>query len=357
MIGSEKKVGESSLRSMPGTRHAILLTGGGTGGHLAIVRAVKEALLAQGVRPFYIGSESGQDREWFDADGDFADKLFLPTRGVVNRRGFGKAAALGQVLKSSVAARRYLKEHGISAVLSVGGFSAAPASFAALASGVPLFIHEQNAVPGRLNRLFRPFCRAYFSSYDGERIDYPVREVFFQKARTRATIRTVVFLGGSQGASAINDFALKAASGLKDRGIAIIHQTGRRDFERVKQGYARVGIDADVFPFDKALHEKIARADFAVSRAGASTLWELVANRIPTLFVPYPHAAGDHQYFNAKFLCEKGAAWVKRESELVVDDLLNIDAEAVEAASRRLEGLIGPGGAEAIANALLQGVL
>ncbi|WP_353661338.1 UDP-N-acetylglucosamine--N-acetylmuramyl-(pentapeptide) pyrophosphoryl-undecaprenol N-acetylglucosamine transferase [Hydrogenimonas sp. SS33] len=336
------------------TRQAILLTGGGTGGHLAIVRAVKEALIERGVRPLYIGSESGQDRTWFEADEDFAAKLFLPTRGVVNRRGVGRAAAMVQVLKSAVSARRFMKEHGVSAVLSVGGFSAAPAAFASLASGVPLFIHEQNAVPGRLNKLFRPLSRAYFSSYDGERIDYPVRELFFQTARTRKKVERVIFLGGSQGALAINDFAMKAAPGLAERGIAIIHQAGSRDFERVRQGYAALGIDAEVFPFCDTLHEKIARADFAVSRAGASTLWELVANRIPTLFVPYPYAAGDHQYHNAAFLAERGAGWVVRQEALTPETLWKILEEDIAAVSGNMEGLIAPEGAEKIAKRLME---
>lgn len=333
---------------------SILLTGGGTGGHLAIVAAVKEALNRRGLKPCYIGSMRGQDRAWFEHDTGFEQRLFLPTKGVVNQKGVAKAASLLQMIRQMRRARRFMQEHRIQTVLSVGGFSAAPASFAAVTGRIPLFIHEQNAVSGRLNRLLKPFAHTFYSSYAGTRIDYPVRDLFFETARVRTGLRRVIFLGGSQGARAVNDFALTVASKLHERGVAIVHQTGANEYERVMRAYEAKGIDAEVFAFDKALHEKIASADLAVSRAGASTLWELVANQIPALFIPYPYAAGDHQYFNAKFLSDRGAGWVRRESELSAEDLLGIDDRALEAVSRRLEGMIAPGGADAIALSLME---
>jgi len=338
----------------PTPERTVLLTGGGTGGHLAIVRAVGEALWARGEAPLYVGSESGQDRAWFGDERRFALRLFLPTGGVVNRRGFEKIRALARIWRASDEVASVIKAHRVGAVLSVGGFSAAPASLAALRAGIPLFIHEQNAVPGTLNRLLRPFCRAFFSSYEEPRIDYPVARSFFESARTRRRIGKVIFLGGSQGARAINDFALEAAPHLMRRGVGIIHQTGDRDHARVVEAYRKLGVDADVFAFDTALHRRMAEADLAVSRAGASTLWELAANRLPTLFVPYPHAVKDHQYHNARHLLKKGAGWVVRQEALRVSHLLDLDDDAVASVSDRLEGMITPGGADSIADALLQ---
>lgn len=338
------------------TRHSILLTGGGTGGHLAIVRAVREELLRRGIRPFYIGSESGQDRAWFGDDATFAETLFLPTRGVVNRRGFEKVSALLQMLKAAARARGFMKRHRIDAVLSVGGFSAAPASFAAVFSGVPLYIHEQNAVSGRLNRLLKPFAERFFSSYGKDRVDYPVSEIFFLEARRREKVETVIFLGGSQGARAVNDFALEAAPGLKKRGIGIIHQTGGSDYERVRSAYASLGIEAEVFAFDRNLHERIAAADFAVSRAGASTLWELAASRIPALFVPYPYAAGDHQYYNALYLAERDAGWVLRQEDLKKEAFFRMLESDIAGVSDRLGSLIAPTGVGTIVDTMLERV-
>ena len=345
---NEEKTQPSTLN----TQHSILLTGGGTGGHLAIVRAVKEALLKRGVRPLYIGSESGQDRAWFGQDEGFAAKLFLPTRGIVDKRGIGRFAALFQTFRTALKARAFMKAHDAGAVLSVGGFSAAPASFAAVAGGVPFFIHEQNAVTGRLNRLLKPFARRYFSSYEGERIDYPVADIFFETARTREKLNTVIFLGGSQGAVAINDFALTLATKLAEKGVRVLHQAGERDAERVAEVYEKMGVAAEVFAFDAKLHEKIAAADLAVSRAGASTLWELAANRLPTLFVPYPYAAGDHQYHNARYLAERGAGWVVRQEALTEAAFWEAAEGDLAAVSKRLAGMIRPGGSDRIAEAL-----
>lgn len=336
---------------------AVLLTGGGTGGHLAIVRALKEAFLKRGIRPLYIGSQSGQDRRWFADDDDFSQKFFLKTRGVVNRRGLAKAAALWEIAKATALSGRIIREAKVQAVVSVGGFSAAPAAFAAILTRTPLFIHEQNAVPGRLNALLRSRAAAFFSSYGPDATPYPVADRFFKKARIRKELKRIIFLGGSQGATAINDFALKVAPMLQKRGIKIIHQTGERDFERVRRGYEKMGIEAEVFAFHPALDEKIAEADFAVSRAGASTLWELAASQIPTLFVPYPYAAGDHQYHNARYLADRGAGYVVRQKDLTPTKLEEILALPIESVSRKLSETIRPGGADRIVKKTISEIL
>ena len=210
-------------------------------------------------------------------------------------------------------------DNEVKTVISVGGFSAAPATFASILSwGCKLYIHEQNSVMGKLNQLTSKFATEVFCSFDNNSPikDYPVSDEFFDNARIRDEIQTIIFLGGSQGATAINNFALKVAPKLNSLGLKIIHQTGKNDFERVSKEYETMGIEVDVFPFSKEISKKMSLADFAVSRAGASTLWELCANSLPTLFVPYPYAAKDHQYTNAKFLEEKGLCYISREKDL-----------------------------------------
>ncbi|WP_345989136.1 undecaprenyldiphospho-muramoylpentapeptide beta-N-acetylglucosaminyltransferase [Sulfurimonas sp. HSL1-2] len=319
----------------------FVLTGGGTGGHLAIAKALLDAITAAGDEAIFIGSTTGQDRMWFGEGSAFVQTHFLGTTGVVNRRGAAKLAALWRVARAGAEARRILKGYRPDAVISVGGFSAAPASFAALALGIPFFIHEQNAVTGRLNRLLRRYARRFFSSYDpGSPVrSYPVNRALFETARERDSVQTVIFLGGSQGAKAINDFALAVAPELARRGIAVIHQCGERDYERVRSAYAQSGIEAELYGFTKELPALLARSDLAVSRAGASTLWELAANGLPALYVPYPYAAGDHQYYNAVFLAEQGLSWVVREEALRPEMLAEILDEGVAAASRGLRML------------------
>jgi len=331
----------------------IAITGGGTGGHLKIAKVIKEELNKRGIKPVYIGSTYGADQQWFENDEGFEKTYFLPSSGVVNKKGFGKINALMHISKLSLKAKKILKEHSIQAVFSVGGYSAAPASFAAVLSKTPLFIHEQNAHIGTLNKLLKPFSKRFFNTFLYQD-PYPVEEVFFKTARTRKEIKTVIFLGGSQGAVAINNLALNLAKTLHKKQINIIHQCGKYDYERVKKEYEKLNINADLFAFDQQLYKKIEKADFAISRAGASTLFELAANQIPTLFIPYPYSAGDHQYHNAKFLADKNAGFVIRQESL---DQLNIDdlfSQNLSEISQNLKQINSPNGAEYIVDQMLK---
>jgi len=308
----------------------VAITGGGTGGHLTIAKAIKEELVKKGFSPIFIGSSNGQDKRWFEDDKEFEQKYFFDTGGVVNKTKVGKVLSLLNILRYSLKCRSIFKKHKINAVFSVGGYSSAPASIASQIFKKPLYIHEQNAIIGSLNKLLKSRAKAFFSSYhdDSPLKDYPVRDIFFQNARIRDEIKTIIFLGGSQGATAINNFAMKVAPTLKEKGISIIHQSGAKDYEKLKEFYHEQNIEVDLFDFTTNLEEKIKKADFAVSRSGASTMWELVASMLPALFVPYPYAAGDHQYHNALFLKEKSLCFLKRESELdisIMTEILNTD--------------------------------
>ena len=328
------------------------MTGGGTGGHLAIIKAVKEQL--KGETLIYIGSTTGQDRQWFEDDKDFAHTYFFETRGVVNQRGLGKFKSLWMMLWAMVQARKLLKKHQAKVVFSVGGFSAAATAFAAKSAGVPLVIHEQNAALGSLNKLLRPYAAAFISSYlDESPIKaYPIKEVFFENARIRKRVKTIIFLGGSQGAKAINTLALEIAPELKKRGIRIIHQAGEKNIDEVRQAYEEAGIEAEVFGFTTKLADSMKEADLAVARAGASTLWELSATALPTLFIPYPYAASDHQYYNALFLVEKDLAWIMREEEIDTSKVLSLLDEDLENKSRGLMEAVEKDGSRQIATLL-----
>ncbi len=299
-------------------KETIIVTGGGTGGHLSVAKAFIEELYQRGYEIIYIGSLKGQDREWFEKDSKISQKFFLETKGVVNQKAFGKLFSLFMIFKAVLKSIGIIKKNKVKKIISVGGFSAAPASFAAILARIDVYIHEQNSVMGKLNSITSKFAKEVFSSYlkTSKVKDYPINEKFFEYQRVRKSIQTVIFLGGSQGAKAINDFALKVAPKLKEMGIAIIHQAGKNDYERVSGEYKKLGLEVDVFGFSKELLEKMKQADFAVSRAGASTLWELVACGIPSFFIPYPYAAADHQYHNAKYLLEKKLCFLQRENEL-----------------------------------------
>lgn len=322
----------------------VVFTGGGTGGHLAIVDSVADYIDDK----IYIGSSNGQDRQWFEHDARFKEKIFLQTAGVVNKKGFAKLNSLWLLFKAVIKAIAYVKKS--SGVFSVGGFSAAPASIAAIICFKPLYIHEQNSVTGKLNKLLKPFSKRFFHSFGQNRYPYPVRQIYFDTARKRDTLKTIIFLGGSQGAHAINKIALEVA---KKYDYTIIHQCGKNDYEWLKQEYAKLDREIELFAFSKDLAQKLQEADLAVARAGASTLWELCACLLPALFIPYPYAASNHQYFNAKTLVDMNGAWMMEEKDFDISFFENINDEAIALKSQNLLNAIEAKGAKKIANCLI----
>ena len=335
----------------------IVVTGGGTGGHLKVADAFIEEFFSRGIDVIFIGSSNGQDKAWFENDKRLKKAIFLDTRGVVNKNSFGKVTSLLNIFSKTIYCLNLYSKYNIKMVISVGGFSAAAATFASILKfGCKLYIHEQNSKMGKLNEITSKFATDVFSSFDENSLvkDYPVAKEFFETARVRDKIKMIAFFGGSQGAICINDFALKVAPRLNEMGIKIIHQTGKNDFKRVLEEYKKLNISADIFDFSKDIPSKMSSADFAVSRAGASTLWELCANSLPTFFIPYKHAAGDHQYYNAKALFDKGLCFLKREDDLNEEDFFKIVNSDIHKISIELISSINPNAISLIINIILE---
>ena len=333
----------------------IAITGGGTGGHLAIAKAFANELNSRGIKAIFIGSSSGQDKMWFENSDIFEATYFLNSSGVVNKRGFGRLKSLINILNLAFKCKKIFKFHKVSSVISVGGYSAAPAAFGAIICGKKLYIHEQNAVIGRLNLILKPFAREFFSSYFEPKFDYPVDEKFFKISKIRKNLNTILFLGGSQGANFINNLALSLAKDLDKNGIKIIHQCGQKDYEIIIEKYKELNIKAEVFAFSKDIDLFMSRADFCISRAGASTIWELCAASLPTLFIPFPYAANNHQFYNAKFLNDQNAAMVLKEDEIDNKNLLNIICNInLEDISQKLINLLNKNGSKVIIDRILQ---
>ena len=319
-------------------KSSIVVTGGGTGGHLSVARSFIDEFYARGYNVIFIGSIKGQDKQWFENYPKLYKSYFLDTNGVVNQKLIGKFISMFMIFKAVLKSRKIIKTNNVSKVISVGGFSAAAASFAAILTKTDFYIHEQNSIVGRLNRLTSKYAKEVFSSYlESSKVkDYPISENFFEYARVRKEVKTIIFLGGSQGARAINNFALKVAPKLQEMGIKIVHQTGKNDFDKIRNKYKELNISVDVFDFSNELLVKMDQADFAVSRAGASTLWELVALGIPTFFIPYPHAAANHQYYNAKYLLENDLCFLQSENDLNEDVFLSCLTNDISIKSKRL---------------------
>jgi UDP-N-acetylglucosamine--N-acetylmuramyl-(pentapeptide) pyrophosphoryl-undecaprenol N-acetylglucosamine transferase len=332
---------------------SIVFTGGGTGGHLAIIDSIKEYVTKDKV---YIGSTSGLDITWYKDDNSFVSKHFLDSKVVMNRSILGRVKTIFALLKEIKKARAILKEADAKVLFCVGGYSAAPASLAALTMGVPLVIQEQNAVSGALNKFLKPFAKEFISAFSNNSVttSYPIKEVYFNTTRVRKELKVILIIGGSQGSVTLNNLALELVPTLQQKGIKIYHQAGEKNIEKVAKEYEKLGIsNVEVFGFTTKLSNIIQEADFAIARAGASTLWELTANGLPALYVPYPYAVGDHQYYNAKFLVDKNLAYVYRDKELSAQKVLDIiDTINLEEISAKLPSQIDNSGAVDIAKYL-----
>jgi len=312
----------------------IVVTGGGTGGHLSVAKSFIDELYDREYKIIYIGSTKGADQKWFSDYKKIEKSYFLNTKGVVNQNIFGKISSLFTILKQAFFCRKIFKQYSVEKIISVGGFSAAAASFGAILSRKQLFIHEQNSIMGSLNKVCSKSAKEVFSSYDltSQIKDYPINKKFFEHQRVRNEIKTIIFLGGSQGARGINNFALQIAPILQEKGIHIIHQSGSLEYEKVKKAYEELQIEVELFDFTKDILNYMDRADFAISRSGASTLWELCSIGLPALFIPFPYAAADHQYHNAKFLSDENMGFIQRENELdkeIVEKILTSDIKDI----------------------------
>lgn len=316
----------------------VVITGGGTGGHLSVAKSFIDEFHSRGYSVIFIGSTKGQDKLWFEKYENISQSYFLETKGVVNQNFLGKINSLYMIFNAVLKSIQIIKRNNIQKIISVGGFSAAAASFAAFLTKTDFYIHEQNSLMGRLNKITSKFAKEVFSSYlETSKVkDYPISEKFFENSRIRKEIKTVIFLGGSQGASAINNFAVNVASKLQNMGIKIIHQTGKNDFEQIQKKYQELNLVVDVFGFSTNLLEKMKQADFAVSRSGASTLWELVALGIPTFFIPFPYAAANHQYYNAKYLADNHLCFLQKEDDLKEENFFDYLNENIELKSTKL---------------------
>jgi UDP-N-acetylglucosamine--N-acetylmuramyl-(pentapeptide) pyrophosphoryl-undecaprenol N-acetylglucosamine transferase len=244
------------------------------------------------------------------------------------------ARAISLLPLSAVDAWRILSQRQPQVVIGVGGYSSGPVMLLAAMRRLPTLLLEQNATPGLTNKLLARVVTAAAvtfestASYFGRRAfvaGNPVRPEFFESTSAQAHVgppRILIF-GGSQGAHAINMAMVEAAPRLATQpgGLAITHQTGERDLERVREGYRRAGLEARVEPFLFAMDREMKSADVVICRAGATTLAELTAAGLPAVLVPLPTAADDHQRKNAEAVAAAGAAELLEQAQMTGDRL------------------------------------
>jgi UDP-N-acetylglucosamine--N-acetylmuramyl-(pentapeptide) pyrophosphoryl-undecaprenol N-acetylglucosamine transferase len=354
------------------TSHRIVIAGGGTGGHLypgiAVARELRRRL--PGVAVSFAGTARGIESSVVPREGFELDLLRSAGLKGMSLASLGRGLSLLPL--SALDAWRIVSKRRPHLVIGVGGYSSGPVVLVAALRLIPTLLLEQNAVPGFTNRALAPFVGgaavAFEStvSYFGRRgfvTGNPVRPEFFDPmpATPGGPPRILIF-GGSQGAHAINVAMVEAAPRLAayPGGLAITHQTGERDLEFVRDGYRRAGLEGRVEPFLFAMDREMKAADLVICRAGATTLAELTAAGRPSVLVPLPTAADDHQRKNAEVLAAAGAAELLEQRQMTGDRLagcitrLAADSARRHAMSEAALRLAKPDAARAIVDRALQ---
>ncbi len=305
----------------------LILTTGGTGGHIFPALAVAESVraLVPECEILFVGGERGPEREW--AARAHVGFAALPALGVVGR-GLKSAATAWWLGKSLVKAWQLLKAFRPDVVLGLGGYAGFSCTLAATFMGIPSAIHEQNSIPGIANRVlakrvdrilvsFPDMDAPEFSGDNAVLTGNPIRRsIRHLRDEQRGSGRNILVIGGSQGASALNRFMVRELDSFRSQGFKIWHQTGQDEVEKVRAAYAGKHQDARVEAFIEDMHEAYAFADLVICRAGATTIAELTAAGKPSVLVPFPYATHDHQLKNARFLEKNGAALVFQQSQL-----------------------------------------
>ncbi|NBB92916.1 MAG: undecaprenyldiphospho-muramoylpentapeptide beta-N-acetylglucosaminyltransferase [Gammaproteobacteria bacterium] len=303
---------------------SVTIMAAGTGGHIFPGLAVAAALSGAGNRVRWLGTPHGLENRLVPGAGIELDRIDIA--GLRGRGLAGWLLAPWRVLKAFAAARRILKRHRPSCVLSMGGYVAGPGALAARSLGIPLVIHEQNAVAGLTNRLLAPLARRIMTGFPetlarAEHVGNPVRADIASLPEPDARFQgregplQLLVIGGSLGALAFARVIPTALAKLPEsRRPRVLHQAGRQ-LEATRTAYAEAGVDVEVVEFIDDMAGAWSRADVAICRAGALTVAELASAGLAAVLVPYPHAVDDHQYVNARFLAEADAAWLVREAD------------------------------------------
>lgn len=313
----------------------VILTTGGTGGHIFPALAVAEELQGRHpqVRILFVGGKKGPEARLATQAG--LEFVALPVQPVLGRglralaAGFWLLAGVAKALKVQLRFRPQV-------VLGFGGYAAFAQVLAAVLLRTPTAIHEQNSVPGLTNRVLGRLVKRIMVSFPDKQGWFPAAKVKIVGNPVRKAIaatganknktfgKRLLVIGGSQGAVAVNSAVIEALARLLEAGVEIRHQAGQRDVQRVRQAYRELGAEARVEAFIEDMAEAYAWADLALCRAGASTVSELAVAGVPAVLIPFPYATHGHQSVNAAYLEEAGAGVRIEQKDLAGADLAGV---------------------------------
>lgn len=349
----------------------LVLAGGGTGGHVYPMVAVAHALrrLRPELRLVFVGTERGMETRVVPEQGFELELLHvLPIRGGGLS---GAVAGVVQAARSLPESRRLLRRLDARAVFSIGGYAAGPVSLAARTLGLPVALMEPNSVIGLANQLIAPFVQRAYTAFHVTEARFapaivratgvPLRDGFAPRPypRRRGPLRVLV-LGGSQGAKTLNEVVPEALMRVRAP-LRVLHQCGAAHVDDVRRRYAELDAEqAEVVPFIDDMPAVLADAQLVVGRAGAGAVSEICAVGRPSLLVPYPFAAGDHQRINAQALQQEGAAVclpardIRPERLAATIDFLLEDPETLPRMAEAARKLGKPSASDVIARDFLE---
>ena len=312
----------------------VLISGGGTGGHVFPAISVAEEILHRdpGNEVLFVGTKKGLENKLVNDRG--YEIKHISSGGIVGKGLFkrlsGAFSAAAGVIQSASVIRSFKPDF----VLGTGGYVSGPVVLSASLFGIPTGICEQNSVAGVTNRILGKFVKKVFTTFEGTENSFsrdkiivtgnPIRKDILDsevarykggKIQGRAGNLTCLVFGGSQGAATLNRSVPEAIykTGIKD--IHVIHQTGAGSLEEVMEFYKKHNISAEVLTFIDDMAGAYARSDFVIGRSGAGTVAEVTALGKPSLLIPFPYATHNHQYENAKSLESAGAAILIKDEE------------------------------------------
>jgi UDP-N-acetylglucosamine--N-acetylmuramyl-(pentapeptide) pyrophosphoryl-undecaprenol N-acetylglucosamine transferase len=346
------------------------MAGGGTGGHVIPLLAVARELRGRGQDVFFIGTDRGLEARLVPAEGFPLERIEI---GGLKRVGLRQTlATCWQLPASTLHSMRLMKSRHAAAVFSMGGYVAGPPVMAALLKRIPVVVMEPNAIPGFTNRRIARFVSralvsfeetaAFFPRGRTELTGVPVREEFFKipPKPPEATL-TVLITGGSQGSRTLNQ-AARASWPLFRKSrlpIRFLLQTGRAMHEELSAGFAATGLAGEVTPFIADMPAAFAEAGLIVCRSGAGAVAEVAAAGKPSVLVPFPFAADDHQRRNAQAFERAGAARLVADQEMTGEGLFAVISElagdpgALQRMGENAKHLARPGAARRAAEILI----
>lgn len=319
----------------------VVVTGGGTGGHVIPAMILIKELMKRKVNVLYVGSEKGMESKLIFG---LCETIFLNVGGVKGKNIFDALKGLILIFLSFFRMLFYILKKRPIFIIGVGGFVSVSTLMAGVILRIPIYLQEQNAVPGTATKFFAPFAKKIFLGFEDISKSLPLKKIIMTGNPIREdflipfTYRIfssnekmrIFILGGSRGAKFLNQLIIDALPLLDNNRFSFIHQTGKEDMPKIESIYKKYGFDAEIFDFSSNISGFYRQSHFIISRAGAMTVTEIMYLKIPALLIPYPYAIYDHQAKNAEFAKKLGCAMMYREKEIDKSLLVSILNELYE---------------------------